>query len=118
LRHPDEREHCPAVGLGGGRRCGRHRSRVQSARRSLGPRRLISARRTLITCLAGPRLRNTELCQIDVGDFAHGTINVADAKTEAGVCKGDLSPMLRDELLAWRAPLGRAKDRAKTAESR
>ena len=35
LRHPDEREHGPAVGLGGGRRGGRHRSRVQS--RILGP---------------------------------------------------------------------------------
>jgi hypothetical protein len=38
-------------------------------------------------------------------DFAHGTINVANAKTEAGVRKVDLGPMLRDELLAWRASL-------------
>ncbi|MGZ6724699.1 MAG: tyrosine-type recombinase/integrase, partial [Solirubrobacteraceae bacterium] len=37
--------------------------------------------------------------------FAHGNINVADAKTEAGVRKVDLSPMLRDEPLAWRASL-------------
>ena len=70
-------------------------------------RRRISVRRTIIACLAGAGLRNTELCRIDIGDvdFAHGTINVADAKTEAGVRKVDLSPMLRDELLAWRASL-------------
>ena len=70
-------------------------------------RRRISARRTILACLAGAGLRNTELCRIDIRDvdFAHGTINVADAKTEAGVRKVDLSPMLRDELLAWRASL-------------
>jgi hypothetical protein len=47
------------------------------------------------------------LCRIDIRDvdFAHGNINVADAKTEAGVRKVDISPMLRDELLAWRASL-------------
>jgi integrase len=68
-------------------------------------RRRISARRTIIACLAACGLRNTELCRIDVRDvdFAHGNINVADAKTEAGVRKVDLSPMLRDELLAWHA---------------
>jgi integrase len=65
-------------------------------------RRRISARRTIIACLAGAGLRNTELCRIDVSDvdFAHGNLNVADAKTEAGVRRVDLSPMLRDELLA------------------
>jgi integrase len=69
-------------------------------------RQRTSARRTIIACLIGAGLRNTELCRIDIRDvdFAHGTINVADAKTEAGVRKVDLSPMLRDELLAWRAP--------------
>ena len=70
-------------------------------------RRQISPRRTIIACLAGSGLRNTELCRLDIGDvdFAHGNINVADAKTEAGVRRVDLSPMLRDELLAWRASL-------------
>jgi integrase len=69
--------------------------------------RRISGRRTIIASLAGAGLRTTELCRIDVRDvdFAHGNINVADAKTEAGVRKVDLSPMLRDELLAWRASL-------------
>jgi integrase len=70
-------------------------------------RQRISPRRTIVACLAGAGLRNTELCGINIRDvdFAHGTINVADAKTEAGVRKVDLSPMLRDDLLAWRASL-------------
>ena len=76
-------------------------------------RRRISARRTIIACLAGAGLRNTELCRIDVRDvdFAHGTVNVADAKTEAGVRKVDLSPMLRDELLAVARVAGRSRGR-------
>ena len=76
-------------------------------------RRRTSARRTIIACLAGAGLRNTELCRIDVRDvdFAHGTINVADAKTEAGVRKVDLSPMLRDELLAVARVAGRSRGR-------
>jgi integrase len=67
----------------------------------------ISPRRTIIACLVGSGLRNTELCRIDVRDmdFAHRHINVEDAKTEAGVRKVDLSPMLLDDLLAWRASL-------------
>jgi integrase len=69
----------------------------------------ISPRRTIIACLAGSGLRNTELCRIDVCDvdFAHGYINVEDAKTDAGVRRVDLSPMLLDDLLAWRASLKR-----------
>jgi integrase len=52
-------------------------------------------------------LRNTELCRVDVRDvdFAHRHINVEDTKTEAGIRKVDLSPMLLDDLLAWRASL-------------
>jgi integrase len=70
-------------------------------------RQRISPRRTIIACLAGSGLRNTELCRIDVCDvdFAHGHINVEDAKTDAGVRRVDLSPMLLDDLLAWRASL-------------
>jgi integrase len=43
--------------------------------------------KAIVACLVGAGLRNTELCRIDVRDidFAHGDINVADAKTEAGV---------------------------------
>jgi integrase len=67
----------------------------------------ISPRRTIIACLAGSGLRNTELCRVDVRDvdFAHRHINVEDAKTDAGIRKVDLSPMLLDDLLAWRASL-------------
>jgi integrase len=62
---------------------------------------------TIIACLGGSGLRNTELCWINVRDvdFAHRHINVEDAKTEAGVRKVDLSPMLLDDLLASRASL-------------
>jgi integrase len=70
-------------------------------------RHRISPRRTIIACLVGSGLRNTELCRINVRDvdFAHRHINVEDAKTEAGVRKVDLSPMLLDDLLVWRASL-------------
>jgi integrase len=67
----------------------------------------ISPRRAIIACLAGCGLRSTELCGIDIRDvdFAHRLISVEDSKTEAGIRKVDLSPMLLDELLAWRASL-------------
>jgi integrase len=70
-------------------------------------RHRISPRRAIIACLVGSGLRNTELCRVDIRDvdFAHRHINVEDAKTEAGVRKVDLSPMLLDDLLAWRASL-------------
>jgi integrase len=70
-------------------------------------RHRISPRRTIIACLVGSGLRNTELCRINVRDvdFAHRHINVEDAKTEVGVRKVDLSPMLLDDLLVWRASL-------------
>jgi integrase len=70
-------------------------------------RHRISPRRTIIACLAGSGLRNTELCRVEVRDvdFAHRHINLEDAKTDAGIRKVDLSPMLLDDLLAWRASL-------------
>ena len=54
----------------------------------------ISARRTIIACLAGCGLRSTELCEIDIGhvDCAHRHINVADAKTDAGIREVDTQP--------------------------
>jgi integrase len=78
---------------------------IYYARQEARPR--LSPRRTIIACLAGSGLRNTELCRIDIRDmdFAHRHINVEDAKTEAGIRKVDLSPMLLDDLLAWRASM-------------
>jgi integrase len=54
-------------------------------------RQRISPRRTIIASLAGSGLRNTELCRVDIRDvdFAHGHINVEDAKTDAGVRRVD-----------------------------
>ncbi len=78
---------------------------IYYARRVARP--CLSPRRTIIACLAGSGLRNTELCQIDIRDvdFAHRHISVEDAKSPAGIRKVDLSPMLLDDLLAWRASL-------------
>jgi Phage integrase family len=67
----------------------------------------ISARRAIIACLVGCGPRSSELCEIDIRhvDFAHRHISVVDAKTDAGIRRVDLSPMLLDDLLAWRASL-------------
>jgi integrase len=64
-----------------------------------------SARRALLATLGCAGLRNSETCDLNLGDldFARGTINVRDAKTEAGVRKVDMSPWLREELLTYRA---------------
>ena len=80
-----------------------HRDLLLRAVASTNP----SGRRAILACLAGAGLRNTELCLVDVldVDFVHGLINVADAKTEAGIRKVDLSPMLHQDLLAWSCAL-------------
>ncbi|HEY6891447.1 MAG TPA: tyrosine-type recombinase/integrase [Solirubrobacter sp.] len=59
-----------------------------------GVRRVAQARRTAT---------EHRLCDVDVRDvdYMHALVNVEDAKTEAGIRKVDLSPMLREELLAW-----------------
>jgi integrase len=46
-------------------------------------------------------VRNTELCRVDFrdADFAQR----GGRETDAGIRKVDLSPMLLDDLLAWRA---------------
>jgi integrase len=69
-----------------------------------------SARRALLATLGCAGLRNSEACELDLGDldFARGTINVRDAKTDAGGRRVDMTPWLREELLAYRA--GRADD--------
>ena len=71
-----------------------------------------SARRALLATLGCAGLRNSEACELNLGDldFARGTIIVRDAKTEAGVRKVDMTPWLREELLAYRA--SRADDPA------
>ena len=64
-----------------------------------------SARRAILATLgcAGPR--NSEVCALNVADldFAHGVIHVRDSKTEAGIRQVNMTPWLRDELLAYRA---------------
>lgn len=62
-------------------------------------------RRAIVATLGCAGLRNSELCELNLGDldFAHGVIHVRDAKTPAGVRPVNMSPWLRDELLAYRA---------------
>ena len=64
-----------------------------------------SARRAILATLGCAGLRNSEVCELDLGDldFAHGVIHVRDAKTEAGVRQVNMTPWLHDELLAYRA---------------
>jgi integrase len=64
-----------------------------------------SPRRAILAMLGCAGLRNTEVCELNLGDldFAHGVIHVPDAKTEAGIRQVHMTPWLRDELLACRA---------------
>jgi integrase len=64
-----------------------------------------SVRRAILATLGCAGLRNSELCELDLGDldFAHGVLHVRDAKTEAGVRQVNMTPWLHDELLAYRA---------------
>lgn len=73
---------------------GRHRTEGQA-----------SARRAILATLGCAGLRNSEACALNLGDldFAHGVIHVRDSKTEAGVRQVNMTPWLRDELLAYRA---------------
>jgi integrase len=62
-----------------------------------------SARRAILATLGCAGLRNSEVCELSIGDldFAHGVIHVRDSKTEAGVRQVNMSPWLHDELLAY-----------------
>ena len=64
-----------------------------------------SPRCAIVATLGCAGLRNTEVCDLDVGDldFAHGVIHVRDAETEAGIRQVHMTPWLHDELLAYRA---------------
>jgi integrase len=67
--------------------------------------RVTSARRAVIATLAASGVRNTELCDVrwrDL-DFQHGKIRIRRSKTAKGVREVDMTPWLRDELLAYRA---------------
>jgi integrase len=63
-----------------------------------------SARRAILATLGCAGLRNSEVCALNLADldFAHGVIHVRDSKTEAGIRQVNMTPWLRDELLAYR----------------
>ncbi len=64
-----------------------------------------SVRRAILATLGCAGLRNSEVCEVNLGDldFAHGVIHVRDAKTEAGIRQVSMTPWLHDELLTYRA---------------
>jgi integrase len=64
-----------------------------------------SIRRAILATLGCAGLRNSQVCALNVGDIdvAHGVIHVRDAKTEAGVRRVNMTPWLREELIAYRA---------------
>lgn len=64
-----------------------------------------SGRRAILATLGCAGLRNSEVCAVNICDldFAHGVIHIRDSKTEAGVRQVNMTPWLRDELLAYRA---------------
>jgi len=64
-----------------------------------------SVRRAILATLGCAGLRNSEVCELDLGDldFPHGVIHVRDAKTEAGIRQVNMTPWLHEELLAYRA---------------
>jgi integrase len=64
-----------------------------------------SARGAILATLGCAGLRNGEVCALNLADldFAHGVIHVRDSKTEAGIRQVNMTPWLRDELLAYRA---------------
>ena len=64
-----------------------------------------SARRAILATLGCAGLRNSEVCDLQLGDldFAHGVIHVRDAKTDAGIRQVNMTPWLHDELLVYRA---------------
>jgi integrase len=70
--------------------------------------RCASASRAVIALLAASGARNTEACDLRWSDFdfTHGKINVSRSKTPRGVREIDMTPWLREELLAYRAAVG------------
>jgi integrase len=64
-----------------------------------------STRRAIIATLTASGARNTELCTARRGDldFHHGKLRVGRSKTAKGVREIDMTPWLREQLLAYRA---------------
>jgi integrase len=69
---------------------------------------MASQRRAIIATLTASGTRNTELCALcwkDL-DFKHGKIRIRSAKTNTGVREIDMTPWLREQLLAYKAARG------------
>ena len=80
-----------------------------------------SVRRAIIATLGCAGLRNSELCDLNIADldFAHSVMTVNDAKTDAGIRRVNMTPWLRQQLLAYKAtPARRPTRRARVPHPR
>jgi integrase len=82
--------------------------------------RVTSSRRAIVATLSASGTRNTELCDLRVGDldFQHGKIRIRRSKTAKGIREVDMTPWLRDELLRYRASRGEVSGEAPAFPSR
>ena len=73
-----------------------------------------SPRRAIIATLTASGTRNTELCLARVCDldFVHGKIRIPHSKTARGIREIDMTPWLREQLLAYKASRADAPDEA------
>lgn len=69
---------------------------------------IVSQRRAIIATLSASGTRNTELCLLRWADldFARSKIRIPASKTSRGVREIDMTPWLREQLLAYKASLG------------
>jgi integrase len=67
-----------------------------------------AGRRALVAALvfAGPRAAEVGAIRVRDVDLSTGRITIADSKTPAGVRRIEILPVLRDELVAYKADLG------------
>lgn len=72
---------------------------------------VVSQRRAIIATLTASGTRNTELCLLrwEDLDLARSKIRIPVAKTSRGVREIDMTPWLRDQLLAYKASRGKIK---------
>jgi integrase len=73
--------------------------------------RIVSRRRAIIATLSASGTRNTELCLLrwQDFDFQRSKIRIPASKTNRGVREIDMTPWLREQLLAYNASLGEVR---------
>jgi integrase len=69
---------------------------------------VVSQRRAIIATLSASGTRNTELCLLrwEDLDFARSKVRIPASKSNRGVREIDMTPWLREQLLAYKASRG------------